>query len=32
MVALGQSYDAFYDGAPAPPSDVTSALYPDAED
>jgi len=31
MVALGQAYDAFYDGSPAPLSEVTSALYPDEE-
>jgi hypothetical protein len=29
MVRLGQAYDAFYDGSPAPPSEVTSALYSD---
>ncbi len=29
MVQLGRSYDAFYDGEPAPLSEVTSALYPD---
>lgn len=29
MVALGLSYDAFYDGEAAPVSEVTAALYPD---
>jgi len=28
LVALGQSYDDFYDGEPAPASPVTQALYP----
>jgi hypothetical protein len=31
QVALGQSYDSFYDGRPAPVSDVTAALYPDED-
>lgn len=31
MVALGRQYDEFYDGEPAPASDVTVALYPDQE-
>ena len=29
MVALGRAYDDFFDGTPAPVSDVTAALYPD---
>lgn len=32
LAALGQSYDAFYDLAPAPVSEVTAALYPDDQD
>jgi hypothetical protein len=32
LVSLGQSYDAYYDGEPAPVSAVTAALYPDDED
>jgi len=32
LVALGRSYDAFYDGEPAPVSEVTAALYPDDGD
>ena len=32
LVAVGQSYDAFYDSEPAPVSEVTAALYPDDED
>ncbi|MGF1661283.1 MAG: ribbon-helix-helix protein, CopG family [Kineosporiaceae bacterium] len=31
QVALGQSYDSFYDGHRAPVSDVTAALYPDED-
>ncbi len=31
QVALGQSYDSFYDGQPAPLSEVTAALYPDED-
>lgn len=31
LVALGRSYDVFYDGLPAPVSDVTAALYPDED-
>jgi hypothetical protein len=29
LSALGQSYDDFYGGAPAPLTDVTAALYSD---
>lgn len=29
LAALGQSYDEYYGGQPAPPSDVTAALYSD---
>ena len=29
MLALGQSYDAFYGDERAPVSDVTAALYPE---
>lgn len=31
MVALGQQYDEFYEGEPAPVSDVAAGLYPDGE-
>lgn len=31
MVALGRSYDDFFEGEPAPVSDVIAALYPDEE-
>ena len=31
MVALGKQYDEFYEGEPAPASDVTAALYSDEE-
>jgi hypothetical protein len=29
LIALAKEYDDFYDGAPAPVSETTSALYPD---
>lgn len=31
LTALGVAYDTFYEGQPAPVSEVTAALYPDLE-